>query len=316
MPRSRKPADVQPIREGSSDIALQRALQFLHGRPPESLEQASDILSELLATPVDELPEPAEPLDRAQMLVYDAWEEPDSKRRIAIAREALAISPDCADAYLVLAEESANITECRALTLDAVAAGRRAIGDDMEQLAADEAMWLVIETRPYLRALMLLGSIDWDMGDRQAAIAHGWELLRLNPGDNQGMRYVQLLRLMQAGSLAEIDRLLGMYPDDGSAAWSFGRALHLFRTLGAGPEADAALSEAKRANHHVVPYLLGEREIPMQPPEFIGFGDETEAAAYAYDALFLWGDAPGSQLWLSTRRGRSTTPRGKRKRKR
>lgn len=39
-------------------------------------------------------------LDRAQELVYDAWEANTAKRRVALAAKALAISPLCADAYV------------------------------------------------------------------------------------------------------------------------------------------------------------------------------------------------------------------------
>jgi hypothetical protein len=44
-------------------------------------------------------------LDRAQELVYDAWDAASSAKREALARAALDISPLCADAYLILADE-------------------------------------------------------------------------------------------------------------------------------------------------------------------------------------------------------------------
>jgi len=42
-------------------------------------------------------------LGAAQDLIYDAWEITSAKRRIALAREALALSPLGADGYVVLA---------------------------------------------------------------------------------------------------------------------------------------------------------------------------------------------------------------------
>ncbi len=39
-------------------------------------------------------------LEAAQDTIYDAWEEPDAKRRVKLARKALAISPLGADAYV------------------------------------------------------------------------------------------------------------------------------------------------------------------------------------------------------------------------
>jgi hypothetical protein len=256
------------------------------------------------------------PLERAQQLVYDAPEAPTEKRRFALAREALSLSADCADAYLILSEAADSIQDAHKTLVDAVAAGERALGGQLETLVRDGDMWLVLESRPYMRALAMLATFEWEMGDRQWAIARGWELLLLDPDDHQGIRYEQLLRLLVAGSLEQTDRLLALH-DDQSADWTFGRALHLYRSRGIGPDSDAALRDAKRANRHVVPFLLGERALPDEPPDFIEFGAESEAAAYAWDALFLWAETAGALDWLELKRGPSGargTARKRRKR--
>jgi hypothetical protein len=46
------------------------------------------------------------PLGQAQALLDRASEEPDEQRRVRLAKDALAISPDCADAYVLLAEHA------------------------------------------------------------------------------------------------------------------------------------------------------------------------------------------------------------------
>lgn len=68
-------------------------------------------------------------VDAAQEIMFDAWECEDPRKRISMARKALKISPDCADAYVLLAEETANGPE-QAIDLYAqgVAAGERALG--------------------------------------------------------------------------------------------------------------------------------------------------------------------------------------------
>jgi hypothetical protein len=48
---------------------------------------------------------------KAQDVIYDAWERTSSRSRIALARKALGISPLCADAYVLLAEEAARSLE-------------------------------------------------------------------------------------------------------------------------------------------------------------------------------------------------------------
>jgi len=52
-----------------------------------------------------------DPLDEAQDLMYTAWETADRRQRVTLAKEALRISPLCADAYVLLAEETAKTPE-------------------------------------------------------------------------------------------------------------------------------------------------------------------------------------------------------------
>src|SRR5437762_13252273 len=44
----------------------------------------------------------------AQQVMYEAWDQTSSRARIVLAHKALAISPLCADAYVLLAEEEAK----------------------------------------------------------------------------------------------------------------------------------------------------------------------------------------------------------------
>lgn len=63
-------------------------------------------------------------LDEAQDIVYRAWETKSRSRRIALARKALTISPDCADAYVLLAEQAAtSLDEAMELNQKGVEAG-------------------------------------------------------------------------------------------------------------------------------------------------------------------------------------------------
>lgn len=94
---------------------------------------------------------PRTPLEEAQDLVYEAWNAKD-KRRVRLARQALRISPDCADAYVLLAEETArSLEEVRDLYEQGVKAGERALGPDaFKEFRGD--FWGILETRPYMRA--------------------------------------------------------------------------------------------------------------------------------------------------------------------
>ena len=54
-------------------------------------------------------------ISRAQEVMYDAREKTTSRSRISLARKALAISPLCADADDLLAEEGASLGRGRGL---------------------------------------------------------------------------------------------------------------------------------------------------------------------------------------------------------
>jgi hypothetical protein len=91
------------------------------------------------------------PLGQAQALMYRAFEEWHDQHRVRLAQEALEICPDCADAYVLLAENARSRKEARHLYEQGVAAGERALGAETFQRDAGH-FWGILETRPYMRA--------------------------------------------------------------------------------------------------------------------------------------------------------------------
>jgi len=162
----------------------------------------------------------------------------------------------------------------------------------------DAPMWLVPNGRPYLRARHFYAEILWQTGERPAALQEAHTILRLNAGDNQGIRYILIEWLMRAGSVAEIDALLAAY-DEGTAAWAFTTALHRYRTLGPTADATKALRAAIRANAHVAPILLGTAPMPDELPDSYSMGDPDEAAIYVSGSISTWLDAMGAIDWLA-----------------
>ena len=79
------------------------------------------------------------------------WETASRERRLALAGKAIGISPDCADAYVLLAEETAVLDEALDLYRLGVEAGERALGKDAFETDAGN-FWLILETRPYIFA--------------------------------------------------------------------------------------------------------------------------------------------------------------------
>lgn len=44
--------------------------------------------------------------------------------------------------------------------------------------------------------------------------------------------------------------------------------------------------------------MIGFKELPHQPPQYIGRGDENEAVAYVYDTWEIWKNLDGAFMWL------------------
>src|ERR1022692_1232226 len=66
---------------------------------------------------------------KAQQVMYDAWDQTSPSTRVALAHKALAISPLCADAYVLLAEqEPQSAEEALELYRKGVKAGEQALG--------------------------------------------------------------------------------------------------------------------------------------------------------------------------------------------
>jgi hypothetical protein len=241
-------------------------------------------------------------LAEAQDLMYQAFDQDNEQRRVQFAKKALAISADCADAYVLLAEYASSRKEALDLFERGVAAGERALG----QRAFNEDVghfWGLLETRPYMRARQGLAHSLWTAGRRDEAVQHLQDMLRLNPNDNQGIRYTLASFLLFLDRDDDLVKLLQQYPDEGSATWAYTAALLAFRHQGGAPETRQLLKTAKKVNKHVVPYLLGEKYLPPEQPPYYSPGDESEAVVYIDGFLASWKSTAGAIAWL-----RASTP--------
>ncbi len=237
-------------------------------------------------------------LDKAQEVAFQAMEARTSKRRIALARKALAISPLCADALVVLAQEEKDPAAALPLLREAVAAGEQALGPETFERDAGH-FWGLLETRPYMRARHFLAMALREAGEDEEAIGHYRDMLRLNPNDNQGVRDLLMDALLELGRDDEAGALLKRYEKDGSAAWAWSRTLLAFRRHGDSTIARKALAKAMQNNPHVPPYLLGRKPMPKTLPPYYQPGEASEAVSYLEGGAKAWRAAPGALAWLA-----------------
>ena len=244
-----------------------------------------------------------DPLWQAQELMYDAWEADSKRERIALARQALKISDLCADAYILLAQEAAkNIIEEKNWYELAVEAGRKALGEELFEDGEGD-FWLILETRPYMRARAGLAECLWMLGEREDAVSHLKEMLRLNSGDNQGMRYILKSWLFTLNDLKGVSELLVEYEEDCFAEWCYSKALLTFRQSGSKSSgAIKALKYAVKTNPFVPDLLLGTKRMPKRMPPHYSIGSKDEAVIYVAQTRENWSATKGALQWLAENR--------------
>jgi len=249
---------------------------------------------------------PRTPLEEAQDLCFKAFDSA-GRQRISLARTAIQICADCTDAYVILAESAATPQKAGEFYVAGVEAGKRALGEEFFQENSGH-FWSMAGTRPFMRSLCGLAQAQVDMGQVDRAIANYQELLRLNPGDNQGVRYSLLPLLLAQNRHEEAEKLLDGFADDVMAIWQYGRALMTFRKDGDMPAARRQLQQAIAANRHVPQYLLGDAEIDRDPGGY-SIGSDEEAIICARECAPAFQAIPGSLDWLRTQAAEPTDHR-------
>jgi tetratricopeptide (TPR) repeat protein len=239
---------------------------------------------------------PAREQDKAQELVYKAFEEGSVDKALALAEQALKLDPHNVDALCIRAELSEDIGQAIQYYQQGVEAAREALGDEFEEYRGH--FWGFHETRPFMRAKAGLADALYFVGRTGEAIQSYWEMLELNPNDNQGIRFKLATWLLEQGDFEGFEKLYKLFPDEGSASWLYSHALYLFKTQGDTYWSDKALKKALRRNKHVPAFLLGKKALPKVLPDFMGMGDETEAVEYVINNLLLWQKTPMAIVWL------------------
>jgi tetratricopeptide (TPR) repeat protein len=239
------------------------------------------------------------PLEKTQDMVYEAFEA-TGRRRVLLARKALEISEDCADAYNLLAEEARTLEKTLEWYRKGITAGERALG---ERYFKEEAghFWGLIETRSYMRARQGLADSLKDLGEIEEATDHYLDMLRLNPNDNQGVRYSLLACLLDLNQNDKAGKLLKQFNDDAMAVWTYGEALLAFRLDGESVTSEKLLKQAITANRHVSQYLLGLKPLPDVFPNGYSLGSEDEAIVCADEIGLAWKQTPGALDWLKSK---------------
>jgi tetratricopeptide (TPR) repeat protein len=185
----------------------------------------------------------------------EEWWAGDRRRAVKSFRRVLQLDPRHADAHNHLGIVS---LEARKLKM-AEGHFRAAIDGGQRHLERDgaEVAWGFIQNRPYLRGLANLALVLAEQKKWAEALAIHKQLLKLNPNDNQGVRWLVGVECLRVGDNdGAIDAFQRCLHEEVGCA--FGLALAKLRAVGPTADVGEALLTGFAANRYVAPMLLGE----------------------------------------------------------
>ncbi|MDA0345368.1 MAG: hypothetical protein O3C54_05340 [Proteobacteria bacterium] len=238
-------------------------------------------------------------LFKAEEVMFDVFEQSNctDQKLKSVALKALKSCPVSTDAINLLAQLAPNDELRISLYRKAMEAAEILLGEKYFEETKGE-FWGFIETRPYMRAIHGLAETLWDVGLHDDSIMCFQEMLELNPGDNQGIRYVLASKLVQHGHFKELGKLLKKYKDDGQANWPYTEALYYFQKDGDCEKSRKCLKQAYEHNEYVPKYILGKKRLPKELPPYMSFGGEDEALVYVYCCKDDWNVVTGAKDWF------------------
>jgi len=284
--------DAEAWQSFSADCKLDIRFQSFDKRTPDDLRALTKTLVMRVGR---EQQGPAHAREMARGLVRTALRVRSQAKKSALLRLAVARDPDCPEARIELAD------------LDFQAGSFKACLVAYEELADKESSrwhskktswWIDRETRPYLRASYGRAMTQWHLGRFAPAAATLEDLLRLNPGDNQGARFlIPMLHLLAESperAAAFFAGYSAQYPRDFSEpSFLFGWALTC-SLEGREAEARAKYSEGILKNIYLAPMLL---EVDEPPRSLWLPNDRAEpnyAAEFVESYAVLWDKEPGA----------------------
>ncbi len=234
------------------------------------------------------------PQEQAIDLVEQSQSSQTKTEAIGLAEKAIEIDPDCAEAYQILGDYKAIDAQSAAPWYKkAMDAAKRTIGEkNFEEYKGH--FWGFHETRPFMRAKQSYADTLVYSEKNEEAVAQYKEMLELNPGDNQGVRYAYGANLISLNQFEDYEALLEMFPDEGGAAWLFNKALYTFATKGMSQASVSTLLKAHQSNENVLPILAGKVDLSTSQPSYYSPGDDNEAQHYVRENANAWMSVPNA----------------------
>ena len=279
----------------SHDKMMTDLQRLLAAQEFESEDDAQKFLSGLIGNKIPPSSTQSGPKEQAQDLVFEAYElsKTKAKKKIELALE---LDPDCIEAYEYMAAVENSPAIALSFFEKGVEIGRRIYGGQFRTENKGH-FWGIYETRSFMRCLSGLAECLYGMGRVGDAAKVLEEMIELNPNDNQGVRDILMIYLIELGEDSKFEFYEAMYRDDLGAFSAFTRALYAFKSDGASTHANSKLKKAINDNP-IVPVQLLLRKPIRDLPDSYSHGSPEEAKIYASFARNAWRKTNGAVAWL------------------
>ena len=138
--------------------------------------------------------------EQAQDLVYQASESEDLFQADKMVFKALQLDPDCVEAYEFMGDQALSPLQSLLFFKLGFTAARKKLGEKFVKENKGH-FWGLHETRPYMRCLKSYAECLYMLDQKDDALNTYFELLELNPNDNQGNRDYASLYCLELNKL-------------------------------------------------------------------------------------------------------------------
>lgn len=301
MIKSKKNQPVKPLTKQQLDISTNRLIEYVQGQNLGSIEEMNAFIEKnVLGKRIDKIvpPDSQEKTNKqkSEDLIYEAYECEPAKG-IRLAKKALKLDPENIRAMTYIGHLEEDDDKAIGWLKKSVDVGYKQLGEQFFKKNIGY-FWLMHETRPYMEARFEYAQILAHTGQNTEALSHLNDLIKLNPNDNQGVRYQLSSLLLIEKKWTEYEKLFKKYKDEESAFWLFNYAFYIFLTKGKCIESENALKKAHFTNRHVNTFISSRKLPEFELDGAYSPGDEKEAFYFMNDNMYLFLTYPELIEWI------------------
>lgn len=239
------------------------------------------------------------PKFKSDELLEEAFECTSKNKAINLAKQALEIYPDNIDAESLIAEFEENPIKKLKKYNDIIEKATKIL--ENQNMFDNENVgdfWLILETRPYMRARHNKILILIDLGRYTEAAKECEELLKLCNNDNMGIRYILIGLYCILEKFEECEKIYKKYKDQ-TLSMVFTMAIMNYKK-GDYKKAKEYLKKVEEQNQFILEIFLNENGRFFKEPvnDYFSYGSEEEACFVINDLMYLLGSVPSFVVFI------------------